>query len=197
MVKKQKFHLFFISSAMLVIALGSCKEKSTRKEIGNDGIIEFTTGQSKYYADYEEAERLMQSNKNSEAISIYKRLCKIEDESQKSNAYVGLGSAYLGALDYEKAIESYKNSITLENKNTEAYVGLGTSYFRLNDYNRAIKYYGLAKQIDSNNSDSYWGLAIAYDAINSADSAKINARRFIKLEPNSKYKSYLERILNK
>ena len=39
-----------------------------------------------------------------------------------------LGDKYLTDMDYEKAVLSYKEAITIDPKNVKAYVGLGDSY---------------------------------------------------------------------
>ena len=110
---------------------------------------------------------------------------------------MALGSAYLISNDYQNAFESYNKSIRLNSKNAESYVGLGSISYKLQDYKKAITYYNLAKNINPNSSNSYWGLALSYDNLNIKDSAKAKAKRFIELEPDSKYRSAIEQILQK
>jgi tetratricopeptide (TPR) repeat protein len=194
---KIKYFFCFILFTTVFYLGESCKESNGRKEVGHEGLIEITQGHSKYSLDYQKASQLLQDNKVSEAISIYLKLCKLEEGTQKYYAYMNLGSAYLTEKNYEKAIENYNLSIKLNNQNSESYVGLGSTYFALSDYKRALQYYRIGKEINPDNSNSIFGLAMSYDTLGIKDSAKINAKRFIELEPTSKYRNFAESILNK
>jgi len=181
--------IFFILIIFWTV-LFSCKDSQT-------GLVNVTLPPSKYAAEYQKASILLQNNKPLEAISVYKDLCRIEDDSLKTYSYMALGSAYLISNDYQNAFESYNKSIRLNSKNAESYVGLGSISYKLQDYKKATTYYNLAKNINPNSSNSYWGLALSYDKLNINDSAKANAKRFIELEPDSKYRSAIEQILQK
>ena len=140
---------------------------------------------------------LLQDNRYSEAISVYKRLCKIEDDSLQTYSFMGLASAYLMSNQYQNAIENYNKSIGLNSNNAASYTGLGSAYFRLGDYRKAIESYNYSKRINPNSPDNYWGLAMSYDELKVKDSAKVNAKRFNEIEPHSKYRNLAEDILAK
>ncbi|MES2777161.1 MAG: tetratricopeptide repeat protein [Bacteroidota bacterium] len=193
MSKNTMLTIFFLSSALYI----SCNEEEQRVEVGQNGLIEIREGFSTNHADYERALKYIRENKPQEAIKVYKKLCRIEDDSLRTGAYMGLGSAYLFAGEYQNAISCYNKSIKLDSTNVESYVGLGSAYFTLKDYEKAISCYQEAKKINPNNSNSYWGLAIAYNGIGRMDSAKANGKKFILLEPNSKYNNLIRDIINK
>jgi protein O-GlcNAc transferase len=168
-----------------------------RLEVGDKGLVEVTVQYSKYYSEYVKASSFVQSNKLWEAISVYKDLCKVEDDSLKTYSYMGLASAYLMLNDYQKAIENYNMSVKLNDKNIDSYIGLGSAFFRLEDYKKAIEYYNKAKDINPNSPNCYWGLALAYEKLNLTERAKANAMHFIEIEPESRYRSLAEAILAK
>jgi len=176
----------------------SCNQNGNGNPVDQVGLVEVNVGvrHSKNYSQYLKALRLLKEKKFSEAISIYRNLCKVEEDSFRTYSYMGLGSAYLMSNNYQNAIQNYNLSINLNNENAEAYVGLGSAYFSLTDYNKAIEFYSKAKQIDPNNSNSFWGLAFSFDQLHMVDSAKANARRFLQLKPDSEYRNLLERIIN-
>ncbi|MFT3934425.1 MAG: tetratricopeptide repeat protein [Chitinophagaceae bacterium] len=191
--------LFTIS---ILLAFFSCNYSSrrndvNRKEVGRNGLIEVTIQSSRYDSAYQEASALLQENNTSEAISIYDRLCKIENDSLKTFSFMGLASAYVMAGDYENAIENYNTSIRFNSKNVDSYVGLGSTYSRLGDYRKSIENYNNAKNLNPNSADCYWGLALTYYELNFKDSAKVYAKQFIELEPQSKYRYLAEKIIAK
>ncbi len=182
---------------ILLTTLVSCSESGTRQERGQNGLVELHVQNSEHYFEYQKASALLQENNFSEAISVYRGLCKVEDDSLQTYAYMGLASAYLMSGDYQNAIENYNNSIALNDRNFGSYVGLGSVYYRLEEYEKATQFYNHAKAINPDSPDCHWGLALSYDKLNLEDSAKANAKRFIELEPNSNYRSLAERIIAK
>ncbi len=139
--------VFFFPIALFATIL-SCGENSKRKERGHDGLVEMSVQNSEHYFEYRKAIALLQKNNFSEAISVYRGLCKIEDDSLQTYTYMGLASAYLMSNDYQSAIENYNNSIALNERNSGSYNGLGSVYYRLEEYEKAKKVYNRAKEMN-------------------------------------------------
>lgn len=199
----------FVFSVFLICLLTSCQPpkiksieglaEGERKEVNGqkDGLVMVGIGDSENSVDYLKAANLLADRKNDEAIQIYKELCAKEKPSDKTFAFLGLGSAYLADGQYKAALASFQNSIRLDGSNVNAIVSIGSTYYSMKRFDSAIVYYQMGKAIDPDNSSSYWGLAISYDMLSNKILARQNAKEFIKREPNSQYRSMLEIIMNK
>lgn len=126
-------------------------------------------------------------------------IVKVEVEPSAYAEEYKKASKFLEEDKIDSAIEIYQKLSKIEEDKlkTHAYVGMGSSYCLLQDYKNAIINYEIARKMDESNSNSYWGLAITYDKINQIDSAKIYAKKFLELEPDSKSKGLMKEILNK
>jgi len=80
----------------------------------------------------------------------------------KGQAYIRLGHAYVGAGQYQQAVESYNEGIRLNPKNALAYNNRGGAYTQLGQYDPAIADYGEALRIDPQYANAYFNRALAY-----------------------------------
>lgn len=198
-----------ICYALLICLFSSCQlpqkksiddlEIGERKEVGDEkkGLVMVGIGDSENSADYVRAADLLTEGKNNEAIQVYIELCKKEKPSFKTFAFLGLGSAYLADGQYQEALMSYQKSIKLDSLNVDAIISMGSTYYSMQRFDSAIVYYRKGKMLNANNSSCYWGLAISYDMLGNNKLAKEHAEAFIRMEPNSQYRSMLEKIRDK
>jgi glyoxylase-like metal-dependent hydrolase (beta-lactamase superfamily II) len=86
----------------------------------------YSIGKEKYYFDETEFNRLgyrlLQGNKVSEAIEIFKLNVKMYPDSW--NVYDSLGEAYMNAGEMELAIKNYEKSLEINPQNTNAIIML-------------------------------------------------------------------------
>ncbi len=199
-----KYFLVPLSSLLFIFSCNLKREnhngykKGDRQELKSDsGYIGITMPPSANGAEYGEALKYLEEGAPKKAISIYKNLCRVENDSLKTYAYSGLAAAYCADKDYKDAINCYNMSIKYDAQNSYAYIGLGSVYFELKDYKTAIRYYETELAHNNKSEDAYWGLALVYDALNDLPNAKANAKKFIELAPDSKYKRFADDILAK
>lgn len=171
------------------------KEGDRAETDSSSGIVQVGVSSSGFREDYDAASKMISENKISEAIAVYKKLVTKEGRDLKTNAYMGLGTAYYLAQKYDSSLVSYKTSIALDTANYYSIVGLGSTYSALDSLNSAVKYYELAKTINPNAPEAYWGLALSYEKTRDTAKAKQNAATFIKLAPNSNYVPLMESLL--
>ncbi len=176
---------------------GQLKQGDHKELKGDDGLIGVVTPSSVHDDEYNQAVKYMEDSLPEKAIPIYRYLCRIEPDSMKTFAYLGLGSAYVTIKDYKKATDNYRLSLNYNPKNAEAYNGLGSVFLELADLKTAIAYYDTARTINNKNTSAYWGLSLCYDLLKDTLNARANARKFIELAPGSKYRHFAEDILKR
>jgi tetratricopeptide (TPR) repeat protein len=176
---------------------GQLKQGDHTELKGDDGLIGVITPSSQNDEAYRQAIKYMEDSAFEKAIIVYRYLCRVEPDTLKTYAYMGLATAYLSAGEYKKAVDNYKLSLTYNPKNAEAYNGLGSVFLELIEIKTAIAYYDTARNLNNKNTSAYWGLALCYERIEDTLNAKANARKFIELAPGSKYRHFAEDILKK
>jgi tetratricopeptide (TPR) repeat protein len=195
-----KFTRLFV----LIFLLSACNlpvkpepEKTKRKEIeGNSaGAVAHSERSSAYWEKYQVCSKLIGEGNYDDAIVIYRGLVVLENN--KAMAYTGLGSCYQLKMNYDSAFVNYSKALELDPEAYNSNLGMGTAFFSREEYENAVTYYAKARQIAPDVADPYWGLALCYDKLNDTAQAKKNAREFIRLAPDSKYRSELEAILNR
>ena len=97
-----------------------------------------------------------------EVLKVYKKE-GVDKTTLSAENYFYQGMKEYNAGNYDKAIESYKNSIASNPKQAETYNSLGLVYKEQGDYNKAITYYKKAIAIDPNLSEAYSNLGVAYE----------------------------------
>lgn len=78
---------------------------------------------------------------------------------RNAKAYFGLGKTCFKRLEYDEAIDAYKNATSNKSKYPDAYVGLGEVYEFMGLYKQADKAYQKAIKLDPNHVDAYLGLS--------------------------------------
>lgn len=195
-----KTYIFILTSFLFC----SCGNNQAAKEntpaadtvvAGKDGTHVDDKNVSPYDADFARAAEYLQAFKYEEAMDMYEKLAKESD--QKALANVGIGNCYLLKQDSEKALKAFEEALKIDPEFYAAFLGIGSCCLTLKRYDRAIEYYTLARNADENVPDSYWGLAIAYDRKNMGDSALVNAKKFMDIEPHSNYAYDMQQIIKK
>lgn len=172
---------------LILISCCSCNEKvSERTEIGNDGIVEFKHGSSKYAYKYEKAAELLNIGKLDDAEEIYVELKRIDSKNMES-IHIGLGSVNLMRKDYTNAINNYAKAISFNNKSYGANLGLASVYYSQKDFSKALSHYRIAKTISPELPDAYWGLSMTFEYLKKSDSSEYYSKKFLQLAPKSKY----------
>jgi tetratricopeptide (TPR) repeat protein len=80
----------------------------------------------------------------------------------KGKAYNNVGNAYVGAGQYQQAVESYDEAIRLNPGYALAYNNRGGAYVQLGQYEKAIVDYGAATRINPLYANAYFNRAVAY-----------------------------------
>ena len=80
----------------------------------------------------------------------------------KGQAYNNLGNTYIGAGQYQQAVESYDEAIRLNPEYALAYNNRGGAYVQLGEYETAIADYGAATRINPLYANAYFNRALAY-----------------------------------
>jgi len=171
-----------------------------RKEIGsgNDAYVSIPAKDTSVYAnEYHKANVLLSEGKPVEAETIYASLIRKEKPENKRMVYVGMAACKMGEEEFALADVYYDSALACDPHSATVLIGKGALYYRMHEYTEAIRFYGRAADEDPLSPDAMYGLAVSYDANGETSSAKVYARRFIELAPNSTYRKYAEGILNK
>ena len=93
------------------------------------------------------------SNLHSIAIEHFEQVLDWDENNQE--AYLNLGRVYMGKKDYEKAMESYNQAITIDDKYGEAYRSRAQLHFLLGDRDATCKDYIMAEDLGIENLYNY------------------------------------------
>ena len=119
----------------------------------------------------------------------YLELCKKKiNEKESPHGYYELGILYRENNETDKAIESFKKSISLDSKYAPSLYELGIIYEKRNDYDNAIKYYTESLRIKES-SDAFQSLGVCYIKKAMLKEAYRNLAKALVLNPN-KYSIY-------
>ena len=87
--------------------------------------------------------------------------------------------------NFQKAIVSFKEIISLNSKNINAYLNLGAIFFKIKNFKESIKYYEEALKINPNHVNSYNNVGVAFREIGNLKKALENFKNIIRLDPNN------------
>ncbi len=92
----------------------------------------------------------------------------IKREPNKSALYYNRGLAYEKSKDYNKAINDFQQSLTINNfkeqaKHTGAYYELGNCYGAMNELDSCLKYYQKTNELDPTDNLVILNIAFLYD----------------------------------
>jgi tetratricopeptide (TPR) repeat protein len=128
-----------------------------------------------------------------EAIVILTELAAIPEET--ATASIGLGTAYNLKGDRDNALFHYQKALELAPENYNALLGMASVNYRTKHYPNAVNYYRKATSLRPELPDGYWGLAVAYHMMQDKKQASENAKIFIKMVPDSRYRESLEEMI--
>jgi tetratricopeptide (TPR) repeat protein len=148
---------------------------------------------SAHWQKYKEGNALIDQQKMDEAIVIFQSLITIPEEEE--TALISLGTCYNLKGESEKAMDCFKRSLQLNDKNYNALLGMASANYKTAHYPIAIVYYKKANALHPELPDSYWGLASAYHMLQEKELASENAKTFIQMVPDSRYRKYLEGMI--
>ena len=107
----------------------------------------------------------------------------IEDSVKAEELYVQ-GSEQMADGQYEKAVNSFEQSLQQDSKSSKALAGLGWAHFSLMDLDQARKYWIKANDIKANSS-AYTGIGSLSLMNNDLENAKQNFIISIQLDQNN------------
>ncbi len=126
-----------------------------------------------YDGNYEEAQKLLEKAINLDPLSV--------------NCWYNLAKVYSNLEQFEKAIQSYKKIVELEETPTNLY-NLACEFYNNDDFQEAIRYYHLTIDLDPDFVQAFDGLGSSYGCSEEYDKAIENYRKAIDLEPaNASY----------
>ena len=172
--------------------------KQVRREIQdiNAGAVVVPQGSkktSKYSDKYRKGNILLHEKKYDEAISIFKQLADIPEETELS--MISLGTSYSLKGETKIAEKCYARSLELNDKNYNALLGMANINYKSQQYAVAATYYLKAKGIMPELPDVYWGLACTYNLLGEKKLASDNAKIFVRMVPDSRYRPMLEEMI--
>jgi len=107
-----------------------------------------------------------------------------EDINPKSaEDFYNLGLTYYEKNEFDKAIESFKNTLEIDPKYVAAWYDLGYIYKRKKEYDKAIEHYNKALEINPEHSDAWHGLALSYHQQNEFDQAIEYTKNALEIDP--------------
>jgi eukaryotic-like serine/threonine-protein kinase len=135
-----------------------------------------------------EGNRFVDEGKNSEAIRAYERALKLLNiplfsKKTKSVVYAGIGDAWSGMGNYEKAISSYERAVQIDANNVSALSGLGDVYFEIGKYEKTIGLYDKVLRLSSGHRNSYFERGRAYEMKGSYHEALQDFHSAIRIAP--------------
>jgi serine/threonine protein kinase/cytochrome c-type biogenesis protein CcmH/NrfG len=138
-----------------------------------------------------EGDHYVTAGKYPEAIQSYESALKILDVpifSRISKAAVlsGLGDAWAGMGQSEKAISSYKRALQNDVNNVQALAGMGDLYFVEGHYGEAVAWYNKAIILSPEDSDKYYNRGKAYEKQELYREALRDYLKAIQLAPNDR-----------
>ena len=169
-----------------------------RKEIQeiNAGAVIIPDGSKRtsvYFEQYTQGNQFLHEQRYEEAIRIFKRLSEIPEETE--TALIGLGTSYSLKGEAEQARDCFNRALELNDKNYNALLGMAGYYFKAKEYSTAEAYYRKACTLMPELPDAYWGLACAYHMMNEKEQASDNAKIFVRMVPDSRYRPQLEQMI--
>lgn len=108
-----------------------------------------------------------------------------------SDYYNKIGQEFYCKKEYDKAIEYFYKSITINKNNAQAYNNLAMSYWLKNSPAMAIKYFKKANLVNKNYTQPLVNLASLYEHLGDKKSQAYYLERAIKLNPSDYLAYYL------
>jgi tetratricopeptide (TPR) repeat protein len=108
----------------------------------------------------EEADKLVEENKLSEAIDAYKLAIRLD--ANYAPAHGGLGSAYFNSGKWEQALAAYSEQVRLAPNDANAQYDLGFAYNAMGRHGEAFSPLVKAISLDPSLAEAHYGIGYAY-----------------------------------
>ena len=108
----------------------------------------------------DEADKLSEEKKWSEAIDVYKIAIRLD--SNYEDAYAGLGDSYLNIGKWDEALSAYKEQIRVAPNSPNAHYNLGYAYNRMGRHGEAFAPLVKAVSLDPQFAEAHYGIGFAY-----------------------------------
>jgi len=108
----------------------------------------------------EEADKLVEENKLSEAIDAYKLAIRLD--ANYAPAHGGLGAAYFNSGKWEPALAAYKEQVRLAPNDANAQYDLGYAYNAMGRHGEAFAPLVKAISLDPSFAEAHYGIGYAY-----------------------------------
>jgi len=136
-----------INTQVTISTLGTTVERKTYESTKSNGALQY----------FNQASQFADKNDLNNAKKYY--LLAIQEDSEYVQAYDNLGIIYRRAGEFDKAIEKYKQSISLYPQGKVAHQNLASAYTFKKQYKNANKEYETLLNLDPNDPEGYFGYA--------------------------------------
>ena len=136
-----------------------------------------------------EGDHYVAGGKYPEAIQSYEAALKILNapifsRNTKAAVLSGLGDAWAGVGQSEKAISFYKRALQIDENNIQALAGIGDVYFVEGQYAEAVAWYNKAIILSPEDGEKYYDRGQAYEKQRLYSEALRDFHKAIQLAPN-------------
>lgn len=121
------------------------------------------------------------TKRNEESITLHTGI--IDEHPYSELAWFNLGAAYQALKLFEKAIDSYKYAITIDEKFDYAYRNMGDAYIRLRKYKDAIEVLSQVLELSHPEDVIYEAIGHCYDKLKNYGYARFYYRKASHLNP--------------
>jgi tetratricopeptide (TPR) repeat protein len=130
---------------------------------------------------------LYAEQKNNRAITLCSRVkaLGLGRESDANCAFI-IGVYYARTHDMNNALKYFDECIAYSYTYMEAYIEKGLLYFDAKQYDRALEIFQMASTVNNLYADAYYYQARCYEMMNKKDSAVLNFKQAIQIDPRMK-----------
>lgn len=122
------------------------------------------------------------TGRNEESIKLHLKI--IDDFPYSELAWFNLGAAYQGLKLYEKSIDAYLYSVTIDEKFDYAYRNMGDAYLRLRKFKEAIEVLEKVLELSRPEDVIYEAIGHCYHKLGNFAQARFNYRKASHLNPD-------------
>lgn len=140
--------IFFVSLITANITYGQRRSRAPQKSASRAAVL------------VEEADKLADEKKWSEAIDAYKLAIRLD--ANYAPAYGGLGDAYFNSGNSDQALVAYKEQVRLAPNDAQAQFDLGYFYNAMGRHGEAFAPLQRATALDPSFAEAFYGIGYAY-----------------------------------
>ncbi|MDQ5845318.1 MAG: tetratricopeptide repeat protein, partial [Acidobacteriota bacterium] len=130
----------------------------------------------------EEADKLVEENKLSEAIDAYKLAIRLD--ANYAPAHGGLGSAYFNSGKWDQGLAAYKEQVRIAPNDAQAQHDLGYAYNAMGRHGEAFAPLVKAVGLDPSFAEAHYGIGYAYLRSNDVEKSINYLKSAIRLQPD-------------